>query len=142
MGGRKKGSGRPKPYGEYYQPIPVDMAVISMLPDEGAMLGWNPLAYTAQSLVRDLNKDLPREQWITVNQLTGRLTSMKAAGLVITTRLLGGVDKQGWQRTQLGVKLYEKETGKQVTPVEKVENIRKIDFRYGSHKQDTGGGEE
>jgi len=118
------------------------MAVISMLPDEGAMLGWNPLAYTAQSLVRDLNKDLPREQWITVNQLTGRLTSMKAAGLVITTRLLGGVDKQGWQRTQLGVKLYEKETGKQVTPVEKVENIRKIDFRYGSHKQDTGGGEE
>lgn len=143
---RKKGEGPQRgSKGNYYVPMPLDMAVIERLPDEGAMLGWNPLAYTAKTLASDLNQGLPREQWLKISELTGRLTSMRSAGLLIHTALLGGVDKMGWQRTAKGKQMYQQVTGRPVPSPAELKNERHHDLRHVGQEvrqEANGGGEE
>lgn len=91
--------------------VPVDYAILEILPDEGQMLGLKPIALQVTSI-----KNRPEFDGFTGNQLAGRLKSMQFQGLVttqVTLPLQGGL---GWQRTAKGRAELESK-GRMVTKV-------------------------
>lgn len=91
--------------------LPVDYALLEILPDEGQMLGLKPIALQVTSI-----KNRPEFDGFSGNQISGRLKSMQFQGLVatqITLPLQGGL---GWQRTAKGRAELESK-GRMVTKV-------------------------
>jgi hypothetical protein len=109
--------------GRYYEPHPVDLAVLEMLPAEGTMFGWHVIAIPASGLLRRLNETVPKEGQLKMSELTGRLVAMKAANLVVIATLMGEISRKsgtqhGWQRTKKGEALYAEYTGKELVSTE------------------------
>lgn len=83
--------------------LPVDFAILEILPDEGQMIGYKPIALKVRSIA-----ERPGFEDFTGNAIGGRLKSMEFQGLVVTqvTLPLGG--GLGWQRTAKGRQLLER----------------------------------
>jgi hypothetical protein len=88
--------------GEYEIPIlPVDYAILELLPDEGTMLGmYTPLAKRVKAI-------LPKLDGMTSAQANGRLTSLHRLGLVTPVIVQPVNSGLGWQRTPAGRRLIE-----------------------------------
>jgi hypothetical protein len=77
--------------------LPVDYALLELLPDEGQMIGYKPIALQVGSI-----KNRPGFEEITGNQIAGRLKSMNFQGLTVTQFTLPTQGGMGWQRTAKG----------------------------------------
>ena len=83
--------------------LPLDLALLEILPDEGQMLGFLPIALQVVSIKRR-----PEFEGISGNQLAGRLKSMQFQGYTTTQITLPTQGGLGWQRTKAGKELLEK----------------------------------
>jgi hypothetical protein len=77
--------------------LPVDFALLELLPDEGQMIGYKPIALQVASI-----KDRPEFEGFSGNQISGRLKSMSYQGLTCTQVTLPIQRGLGWQRTAKG----------------------------------------
>lgn len=81
----------------------VDFALLEILPDEGKMIGYKPIALQVRSITE--RKEFAE---FSGNQIGGRLKSMSLQGLTcsqVTLPIQGGL---GWQRTAKGRELLQK----------------------------------
>lgn len=83
--------------------LPVDFALLALLPDEGQMIGYKPIALQVSSI-----KDREEFKEFSGNQLSGRLKSMSFQGLTVTQVTLPIQRGLGWQRTAKGRELLAK----------------------------------
>lgn len=89
--------------------LPIDLALLELLPDEGQMIGYKPIALQVRSIARR-----PGFEEISGNQLAGRLKSLEKQGYVCTQITLPTQGGLGWQRTSKGKELLAR-NGKAVT---------------------------
>lgn len=80
--------------------LPIDLALLELLPDEGQMIGYKPIALQVKSIQRR-----PGFEDISGNQIAGRLKSMQFQGLTCTQITLPTQNGLGWQRTAKGREL-------------------------------------
>lgn len=80
--------------------LPVDFALLEVLPDEGTMLGYKHIALQ----VADISTR-PEFEEFSGNQIAGRLKSMSYQGLTCTQLTLPIQRGLGWQRTAKGKEL-------------------------------------
>jgi len=89
---------------ERFEPLPLDYAILTALPDQGAKIGnylWD--GKRADSLAKELD---PKN--LTANMVSGRLSTMHGYGLVVQVKMLGGGGtnaRLAYQRTQKGAEL-------------------------------------
>lgn len=83
--------------------LPVDYALLEILPDEGQMIGYKPIALQVASI-----KGRPGFEEFTGNQIAGRLKSMQFQGLTVTQVTLPLQGGLGWQRTSAGRQTLER----------------------------------
>ena len=83
--------------------LPVDYALLAILPDEGQMLGYKPIALQVGSI-----KNREEFEGFSGNQIAGRLKSMSFQGLTVTQVTLPLQGGLGWQRTSKGRQMLEK----------------------------------
>lgn len=89
----------PFPPGEDPNFLPIHIALIERLPDEGETVGWAPLVREVKALVIELNRAAPPGgRPLTSPQLGGELRSLADAGYTVPVRAIGG-RTLGWQRT-------------------------------------------
>jgi hypothetical protein len=84
--------------GSYYRPMPLDFAILGLLPDKGIIGGVHWAGVPARHVVRDINADLPAP--VGTPEVTSRLRSMKVGGLVEDFPAVG---PNIWARTEAGV---------------------------------------
>lgn len=89
--------------------LPLDYALLEILPDEGQMMGYSPIALSIGSL-----KERPEFEQYSGNQLGGRLKSMSFQGLTVSQVILPIQRGLGWQRTAKARELL-KQNGKAVS---------------------------
>lgn len=89
--------------------LPIDLALLELLPDEGQMIGYKPIALQVKSIQKR-----PGFEEISGNQIAGRLKSMQFQGYTCTQITLPTQSGLGWQRTAKGRELLAK-NGKAVT---------------------------
>lgn len=77
--------------------LPIDYALLELLPDEGQMIGYKPIALQVKSITHR-----PGFEEISGNQIAGRLKSMFYQGLTVTQVTLPTQGGMGWQRTAKG----------------------------------------
>lgn len=82
-----------------YEPWPMDLAVLPLLPPEGAMLGG---IHHEGRRVKDLAAQLGEHA--TSAQVQSRLRLMKVHGYVVDKPATGG---RVWQRTEAGARLLQ-----------------------------------
>ena len=82
-----------------YEPYPLDVAILRLLPEEGSKLGYHHIAATAKALKSVL---FARDPTVTSAAINGRLRTLKAVGLVMSVRVLPAGGGAGWQVTQRG----------------------------------------
>lgn len=99
------------PTGSYYSPLPLDFELMRRLPREGAVLGFHNMGLTVHALREILNKNLPRDQQLTGDQISGRLRSMRDEGLAVDVTVTPVGKGRGWQRTPKGERFYKETTG-------------------------------
>lgn len=80
--------------------LPIDLAILEILPDEGQMIGFKHIALQVSSI-----KERPEFDEVSGNQIGGRLRSMSFQGLTCTQVTLPIQRGLGWQRTAKGKKL-------------------------------------
>lgn len=83
--------------------LPVDFALLEMLPDEGQMLGYKPIALQVTSI-----KERPGFEEFSGGQIAGRLKSLEFQGLAVTQVTLPLGRGLGWQRTAKGREMLAK----------------------------------
>lgn len=83
--------------------LPVDFALLEMLPDEGQMIGYKPIALQVASI-----KDRPGFEEFSGGQIAGRLKSLEFQGFVVTQVTLPLGQGLGWQRTSKGKEILAK----------------------------------
>lgn len=83
--------------------LAVDYALLELLPDEGQMIGYKPIALQVRSI-----KERPGFEDISGNQIAGRLKHMQFLGLVVTQITLPTQGGLGWQRTTAGRQRLER----------------------------------
>lgn len=83
--------------------LPIDFALLELLPDEGQMIGYKPIALQVASI-----KDREEFREFSGNQLSGRLKSMSFQGLTTTQVTLPIQRGLGWQRTAKGKEVLAK----------------------------------
>ena len=83
--------------------LPVDLAILEILPDEGQMIGYKPIALQVKSI-----QGRPGFQEFSGNQIAGRLKSMQHQGYTCTQVTLPTQMGLGWQRTAKGKELLAK----------------------------------
>ncbi len=81
----------------------VDYALLEILPDEGQMMGYHPIALPVGSL-----KERPEFEGFTGNQIGGRLKSMSYQGYTTAQVVLPVQRGLGWQRTAKGKELLKR----------------------------------
>lgn len=77
--------------------LPIDFALLELLPDEGQMIGYKPIALQVASI-----KERDEFKEFSGNQISGRLKSMSFQGLTTTQVTLPIQRGLGWQRTAKG----------------------------------------
>lgn len=91
---------------------PLDGAILNLLPDAGAKLGYHWLGPQVPTIKEILNKDLPAEHRVTGDQIAGRLASLEHLGLVKRVVVQPTQQGKGAQATERGreaAKLLETE---------------------------------
>lgn len=83
--------------------MPVDFALLEILPDEGTMMGFNPIALHVGSISKR-----PEFEGISGNQIAGRLKSMSFQGLTVSQIVFPVQRGLGWQRTAKGRELLKR----------------------------------
>lgn len=83
--------------------IPVDFALLDLLPDEGQMIGFKPIALQVRSI-----QERPEFSEFSGAQISGRLKSMSFQGLTVTQVVLPIQRGLGWQRTAKGKEALQK----------------------------------
>jgi len=83
--------------------LPIDFALLDLLPDEGQMIGYKPIALQVGSI-----KKRPEFDEFSGNQLAGRLKSMSFQGLTVTQITLPIQRGLGWQRTAKGKEILQR----------------------------------
>jgi hypothetical protein len=91
--------------------LPVDLAILELLPDEGLMIGYKPLALQVRHI-----KDQPGFEEFTPGEITGRLKAMSLEGLIVSQIVVPLQKGLGYQRTRKGREALES-TGKVVVSV-------------------------
>lgn len=94
---------------QYGHLLAVDYAILEMLPDEGQMIGYKPIALQVRSI-----KGKPGFEEFSGGAIAGRLKSMEHMGLVVTQVTLPLQRGLGWQRTAAGRAALER-NGRAVT---------------------------
>lgn len=111
MAGRKKGHNSTTQRGHNAEtPVeeiigdltPLDGAILAMLPDAGAKLGYHWLGPQVPTIKEILNKDLPAEQRVTGDSIAGRLASLEHLGLVKRVVVQPTQQGRGSQKTARG----------------------------------------
>lgn len=83
----------------------IDIPILKLLPAEGTMIGqFHPLAKTVRAILEDLGG---KDTGLTVDQLNGRLQSMRALGQVVSVNLIPRSTGVGWQITPAGREYLE-----------------------------------
>lgn len=91
--------------------LPIDLVLLELLPDEGKMIGFKPIAPQVKDIRdRDGFEDIPS------GQISGRLKAMEMNGLVVGQAVFPIYRGLGWQRTVKGREMLEK-NGKVVVGV-------------------------
>jgi hypothetical protein len=86
--------------GETFKPLPLDIAILKVLPEEGAKKG--KYLWLAKG-TKDILKELGAEGGLTSDMISGRLRLMRAHGHTVDVTLIGrGSSHRGWQRTETG----------------------------------------
>ena len=88
---------------QYRSVLPVDYALLQLLPDEGQMIGYKPIALKVASI-----KEHPGFEEFSGNQIAGRLKALSFLGYTVTQVTLPLQGGLGWQRTAAGRALLEK----------------------------------
>ena len=74
------------PRGDYYQPVPLDFAILEKLPDEGVIAGIRYAGRLAKHVRQELNDDLraagAEEHALSTSEVQSRLRAMHVAGHV------------------------------------------------------------
>lgn len=83
--------------------LPIDIALLELLPDEGQMLGYKPIALQVRSILRR-----PEFEGVSGTQIAGRLKSLQFQGYTCTQVTLPTQGGLGWQRTAKGRELLNK----------------------------------
>lgn len=88
-----------------FEPLPLDIAILRTLPEEGSRIGkylWD--GKRVSSILKELNSE-----GLTSDNISGRLRLMFAHKLVSKVQMLGNTrghgSKVGWQRTPDGEKM-------------------------------------
>ena len=81
----------------------LDFAIFGVLPDEGAKVGYHPLAKTAKLVAEELNVPIPREMHMSGGQMNQRLRNLRLGGFVVDIPLSLSGGTIGWQRTAKAV---------------------------------------
>lgn len=108
MTGRKKNTTRAGHNAETPVPgiiedlTPLDAAILDMLPDAGAKLGYHWLGPQVPTIRDMLNKDIPVEHRVTSDQIAGRLASLEHLGLVKRVVVQPTQQGKGAQATERG----------------------------------------
>ena len=84
--------------------LPIDLALLELLPDEGKMVGLKAIAPQVSTI-----KDREGFEEVTPGQISGRLKAMEFNGLVAGTPVFPVHRGLGWQRTVKGRELLEKQ---------------------------------
>jgi hypothetical protein len=88
--------------GDKFEPLPLDIAILSLLPVEGTKKGqylWD--APRVGELVKKLGGG-----GLTSNNVGGRIRLLRAHGLVVEKPVLGSNRGLGWQRTDAGTLFF------------------------------------
>jgi hypothetical protein len=89
--------------GSYYRPMPLDFAILGLLPAKGIIGGVHWAGVPARHVARDINADLPSgADRLGTPEITARLRSMKVAGLIEDFQAVGPMI---WARTPEGTDL-------------------------------------
>jgi len=120
--------------------IPIDVAILKLLPAEGTMLAeYIPLGTSAGAVKKRLDNVL------TGPQVGGRLMAMSLMGYVIDVPMMPVSRGKGWQRTQKAVDLIAlaEELGDVFKAVEQAnhEHFAKIVSDYEAASSPEGNGE-
>jgi hypothetical protein len=77
--------------------LAIDLALLEILPDEGQMLGFTPIALPVSAI-----REREEFQYESGVQIGGRLRSMEFNGLTSSQVVLPTQRGLGWQRTAAG----------------------------------------
>lgn len=83
--------------------LPIDLALLEILPDEGQMMGFNPIALQVKTIL-----ERPEFKHEKGGQISGRLRSMAHFGLTVNQVVLPVQRGLGWQRTAAGKAALER----------------------------------
>lgn len=83
--------------------LPIDLALLDILPDEGQTIGFQPIAISVRSI-----GERPEFKGINPEQISGRLRAMKKHGYTASAAILPVHRGAGWQRTSKGRKAASK----------------------------------
>ena len=93
-----------------FQIIPLDLAILAVLPDEGTRLGFTELGKQVKSITADLNGKLPSgAPKVTSASINGRIRMLKQMGCSVSLTVQPVSNGLGWQRTAKGKALLEHE---------------------------------
>lgn len=82
---------------------PLDLALLEILPDEGQMLGFNPIALQVATILK--REEFRHEEG---NAISGRLRHLKFRGYAVSVHVLPAQRGLGWQITPEGKKALVK----------------------------------
>lgn len=82
---------------------PLDLALLEVLPDEGQMLGYKPIALQVTGILK--REDFKHEDG---NTVAGRLRHLKHLGYAVSVYVLPVQRGLGWQKTPMGKKALER----------------------------------
>src|SRR4051812_21257419 len=86
-----------------YEPLPIDLVLLRMLPDEGLLGGVHYVGRFARDVTEELNASLPDEAApLSVHYVQARLRAMRQEGLVERFHTASAQGKKIWARTAMG----------------------------------------
>jgi hypothetical protein len=94
--------------------MPLDVAILKMLPVEGSTLGYSHLGIQVTDLTKQLNKNVPVEHRVTADRVSGRTKTLELLGLVTRVTVQPAQKGKGLQITPRGqeaLKLADNTTG-------------------------------
>ncbi len=86
--------------------VPLDLAILDRLPDEGKMIGWSYLGKTVKKLRQELSDEAGVD--VPSSQIQTRLRICKLNGLVVL-QPGGSGGRAIWQRTEKGAQLVKEQ---------------------------------
>lgn len=87
--------------------MPIEYALLDLLPLEGEMIGFTPIALQVRSILRK-----PGFEHSTAGDVAGRLKSIELKGLVISFPVQPVGRGLGWQVTSRGKEVAKREEAK------------------------------